>query len=170
MLAVRAGLIAGSIAGIVGILVNLPLYAPTDTYFNSSSVMVASLALGLCAGVLWRLLDRYTRRLPIFVVCLVSGFAVVTIIAVVGETRIDRSVSYVVPLAAIVVGITGALTVPLFRAKLTLSWWPAVVIVFLAVGLGIGLAGQGDQESGKLDLPPRPTSVAPFDPLSSFKT
>jgi hypothetical protein len=169
MLALRAGLIAGAVAGIVGILVNLPLQAPTDTYFNSASVMVVSLALGLGAGVLWRLLDRYTRRLPIFVICLVSGFAVVTIIAVVGETQIDRSVSYVVPLAAIVVGLTGVLTVLLFRARLTLSWWPVVLMFCLAVGLGIGLAGQGDQKSGKLDLPPKTTSAAPFDSLSSIQ-
>ena len=36
---VRAGLTAGSVAAIAAVLVNLPLEAPTDTYFNSAPVM-----------------------------------------------------------------------------------------------------------------------------------
>jgi len=150
----RAGLIAGSIAAIVGVLVNLPLHAPSDA-FNSAPVMAGSLVVGLSAGLLWHILEGRAYRPAIFTTSLVLGFGLVSLIALVGETRIDRFVSYFVPLAAIAFGLTGTLTVLLSRFPLTTSWWLTFIAFFLAVGLGIGLAGQSDQQSGRLELPLR---------------
>ena len=48
---VQAGLTAGSVAAVAAVLANLPLEAPTDTYFNSAPVMAGALAVGLGAGV-----------------------------------------------------------------------------------------------------------------------
>ncbi len=168
-LPVRAGLIAGSIAAIVGVLVNLPLDAPSDAFFNSASVMAGSLVLGLFAGLLWQILDGRAHRTAIFTTSLALGFGLVSFIAVMGETQMERSVSYMVPLAAIVFGVTGTLTLLLLRAPLTLSWWLTVIALFLAVGIGIGLAGKGDQQSGRLQLPPRVTAVVKLDSTSLAK-
>ena len=160
---VRAGLTAGSVAAIAAVLVNLPLEAPTDTYFNSAPVMAGSLAVGLGAGVLWRALDGRGRRPAILLVSMTLAFGLVAVMAVAGETQMERSVSYIVPLAAIVFGLTGALTLLLLRARVSLPRWGTALIVLLAIGLGIALAGQGDQESGRLELPPRTTSYVILD-------
>ena len=48
------------------------------------------------------------------------AFGLVTVAAVAGETQLERSVSYIVPLAAIVFGLTGALTLLLLRANVAL--------------------------------------------------
>ena len=86
--------------------------------------------------------------------------------AVAGESQLARSVSYIVPLAAIVLGLTGVLTVLLPRAGWTASWRLSLLAVIVAVGLGIGLAGQGDQESGRLELPPRASLDSAPSPYS----
>ena len=159
----RAGLTAGSVAAVAAVLVNLPLEAPTDTYFNSAPVMAGALAVGLGAGVFWRALDGRGRRPAILLVSMTLAFGLVAVAAVAGETQLERSVSYIVPLAAIVFGLTGALTLLFLHANVALPRWVTVLIVLLAIGLGIALAGQGDQESGRLELPPRTTSYVILD-------
>ena len=91
------------------------------------------------------------------------AFCLVAVMAVAGETQMERSISYIVPLAAIVFGLTGALTLLLLRARVSLPWRVTGLAVLLAIGLGIALAGQGDQESGRLELPPRTTSYVILD-------
>ena len=156
----RAGLIAGSIAAIVAVLVNLPLNSPIDAFFNSAPVMVASLLAGLGAGFLWHVLRNSAHRTILFTVSLATGFGLVSVVAVAGESQMERSVSYMVPLAAIVLGLIWALTVLILRIKRTPSWRLTLLTVIVAVSLGIGLVGQGDQESGRLELPPRTASEA----------
>ena len=136
-------------------LVNLPLESPSDAFFNSAPVMAGSLLAGLGSGLLWHVLGDLPRRPVFFAVSLASVFGLVSAAAVAGESQLARSVSYIVPLAAIVLGLTGALTVLLLRAEWTTSWRLTLLTVIVAVGLGIGLAGHGDQESGRLELPPR---------------
>ena len=160
---VQAGLTAGSVAAIAAVLANLPLEAPTDTYFNSAPVMAGALAVGLGAGVLWRALDGRGHRPAILLVSMTLAFGLVAVMAVAGETQMERSVSYIVPLAAIVFGLTGALTLLLLRANVALPWRVTGLAVLLAIGLGIALAGHGDQESGRLELPPRTTSYVILD-------
>ena len=160
----RAGLTAGSVAAVAAVLVNLPLEAPTDTYFNSGSVMMGALAAGAGDGALWRAMEgRGMRQWAVFYTVHWLVFAVVAIAALVGETQLERSISYILPLAGIVFGLTGFLTPQLAWAGSWLPRWVTALIVLLAIGLGIALAGQGDQESGRLELPPRTTSYVILD-------
>ena len=156
-----AGITAGAVAAIVAALVNLPLEAPSDTFFNSASVAVGSLAVGLGAGLLRRGLDyrdgREAQPAP-FLIVLGAAFVLVFIMAVIAETQMDRAISYIVPLAAIVFGLTGSLTLMFSRDGADLPRLAIVIAVVLALGIGIALSGQGDHESGRLELPPRTTS------------
>ena len=87
--------------------------------------------------------------------------------AAAGETQLDRSVSYMVPLAALTIAVTAALTLLLMTARRALPVAVTVVSVLVALGVGAALAGMGDQESGRLELPPRtaPLSVYGSDSL-----
>ena len=118
----RAGLTAGSIGAVAGVLVNLPLESPSDTFFNSAPVMAGSLLAGLGSGLLWHVLRGSTRRPLLFAASLAAVLGLVSAAAVAGESQLARSVSYIVPFAAIVLGLTGVLTVLLPRAGWTASW------------------------------------------------
>ena len=155
-----AGLTAGAIAAVIAALVSLPLHSPVDSAFNSATVAVAALVVGGIAGLLW---SRLSDRLLWFLVALAGLFIIALVIAFAGDTQLDRMVSYMVPLAAIVVVICAVLTPPLasFFLKTTvglLKWTPAIAVV-IALVVGFGLITQGDAESGELTLPPRPTAV-----------
>lgn len=128
----RAGVIAGSIAAVAGSLANLPLEAPTDTLFNAATVTTASLAV---------------------------VFAVVAATALALDGQVDRATSYVVPLAAIVLGIVGVATPLLGRALQNPPAWITAAALAVAVIVGAGLATQGDAESGTLTLPPRSSII-----------
>ena len=66
------------------------------------------------------------------------------------------------PLAAIAVAVTAALTPPLaaYFARPNLGWkaWSPVVPVLAALVVGFALVTQGDAASGELALPPPPTA------------
>ena len=104
---VRAGLTAGSVAAMVGVLANLPLHSPSDAFFNSATVMPAALLAGLGAGLLWRALSPRRRRTIYFAAATALAFGLVSIAAIAGESQMERLVSYMVPLAAIVLGADG---------------------------------------------------------------
>ncbi len=154
----RAGLVAGSIAAITDALVSLPLRSPHDLIFNSATVVLGALLAGVTVGVIWRILANYRNRPIRFAVLWAIGFALVAVLSVAGETLLDRFVVFVLPLAAIVFVLTGLLTPLMARSSILRRWWLALAAVMFAFVVGIGLAGQGDQESGKLKLPPRATS------------
>ena len=80
------------------------------------------------------------------------------LVAVAGESQLDRTVSYVVPLGAIVLGTTGVLTPWLAGSGVVGSWRLVLAVVAVAMAVGVGLAGEGDQASGTLELPPREAS------------
>ena len=159
----RAGLTAGAIAAIVAALVNLPLEAPADTYFNSASVAVGSLVLGLGAGILLKALDSQDDPDIPYLAILALSFVVVCVFAIIAGTQLERSVTYIVPLAATVFVVTGVLTLLLDREDVQLPRWAVAGAVVLALVIGIALAGQGDQESGRLELPPRTTTQLIID-------
>ena len=171
-LPIRAGLIAGSVAAIAGALVNLPLHSPSDAFFNSAAVMVGSLAAGFSAGLLWHVLGLVLGYFPawgghrwaFFGACMALAFGLVSLIAVLAETQVERSVSYFVPLAALVFGIIGSLVLLLLRVPQILWWRLTILTVVVAIAIGVALAGQGDQKSGALELPPRAT----ISNISSF--
>ena len=159
MFPLRAGLIAGSAAAVVAALVNLPLHSPSDAYLNSATVMVGALAAGLGAGFVWTLLGWApgirSYRPAGFGICMVLGLGLVSLVAWVAQSQVDRAVSYLVPLAVLVFGITGSLTLLLLRIPQVLALRAVLIAVIIAIALGIGLAGQGDQKGGGLELPPR---------------
>ena len=152
---VQAGLTGGAVAGIVGVLVNLPLVSPSDSFFNSGSVMVGALITGVVVGGWGRVLgEGHVRRGPFWSgIVFLMGLA--TIIAVIGESQLERSVSYIAPLAAIVLGLTAGTFLLLERLTRPFPWAATLALIVLVIGLGIGLSGFGDQESGRLELPPR---------------
>ena len=156
-----AGLTAGAIAAIIAALVSLPLHSPVDSAFNSATVAVACLVLGLISGVLWA---RMGER-PLLINGLLGAlFIVVLIVAFVGNSLLDRFLSFVLPLAAIAFVVCALLT-PLLSSYFSKpnlgwkSWTPAAVAVAAALVVGFALITQGDAESGELALPPPPTSA-----------
>ena len=80
---------------------------------------------------------------------------VVAAVAFAAASTLARSVSYVVPLASVVFG-TLAVVPPLLSQRLRRrgTLIAALALVF-ALALGAALSGQGDAESGRLELPPR---------------
>ena len=152
---IRTSLLAGSVAAIAATVVSLPLHSPTDTLLNSATVTLGALAAALATGVIWKGLSRYAARPRIFAVVWALGLGLVAAAAVAGEAQLERSASFAVPLAIIAFAITGISTATLSRSSFTNRWWLAALALLVAVGVGIGLMGQGDQKSGRLTLPPR---------------
>lgn len=167
----RAGLFAGAIAAIVAALVSLPLHSPVDSAFNSATVAVATLVVGGISGLLW---SRLSDRALWYVAAMAGLFVIALVIAFIGNSFLDRFVSFVVPLAAIAVGTTVALTPSLssYFSRSDLGWkaWTPVVPVAVALVLGFGLITQGDAESGDLTLPPPPTASAAPTPVPAATT
>ncbi len=152
---VRGALLAGALAAVVAALVSLPLRSPHDALLNSASVTWGVLLLGLVSGLVWRRLSRGQDSLRRFTIVMVVGFLVWVAVAFAIGTMLTRMVSFSVPLAAIAFGGIGVLTPLLSRAPLAARWPVVVVALVVAAAVGVGLAGQGDQESGRLELPPR---------------
>ena len=86
---------------------------------------------------------------------LISAFAV----------QLDNLVPFALPLTIIVCVITGVLTPVFGRDPSPLKWWAAPAAVALALALAIPLAEVGDQESGRLELPPKTRLVQPAPDL-----
>ena len=161
------GLIAGAIAAIVAALVSLPLYSPLDLVFNSLTVTLASLVVGLVAGLLWSGTAVNPNRVLLYGGGLAALFIVVVAIAVVGNLWLERFLSFTLPLAVIIFALCAVLTPLLHRLPAPGRRWAAAVMVIVCLGLGVGLAGQGDTLSGDLSLPERaettstPVATAP---------
>ena len=149
----RTGLIAGSIAAIVAALVSLPLRSPLDNAFNTATVALASLIIGIAAGLVWDKLAASQRRLPYYAGALVMGLIAVVVIAAVGDIWLERFLSFTAPLAVIAFSVSGVVAANLGRVPLTASRWPAPALLIVAAVIGIGLVGQGDADSGDLSLP-----------------
>ena len=69
----RTGIMAGSIAATVAALVSLPLRSPVDNVFNTATVALASLLVGVAAGLLWDKLAGNQRRLAFYAGALAVG-------------------------------------------------------------------------------------------------
>ena len=156
-----AGLTAGAIAAVIAALVSLPLHAPVDSAFNSATVAIAALVVGGISGLLW---SRLSGRLLWFLGALAGLLIIALVIAFAGNTQLDRMVSFMVPLAVIVIVVCAVLT-PLLasfflKPTIGLLKWSPVVAVIVALVVGFALVTQGDAESGELALPPPPTASA----------
>ena len=164
-----AGLTAGAIAAVIVALVSLPLHSPVDSVFNSATVSIAAIAVGLIAGLLWM---RLSERIMWYGISLAGLFIIVLAAALAGESVLDRLASFTIPLAAIAIFACAVLT-PLLanffvRPELGLLKWSPVPALIVALVLGFGLITQGDAESGDLALPPPPSraSTLTADPPS----
>jgi hypothetical protein len=152
---IYSGLGAGSVGGIVAVLVSLPLKSPDDILFNSASVGFTAIGFGAVCGVSWhksgaeRLLNR--RYLAASFGLLVAGLA----IASAAQTQFDNAVEFAIPLALISV-IIPVVGTPIAASSSRTGTWLNGVLVIVAIVLSVALAGQGDQESGSLSLPPPP--------------
>ncbi len=150
------GLTAGAVAAIIAALVSLPLNSPLDSAFNSATVAVAAIAVGLIAGLLWTWL---AARILWYGIILAGLFVVILVVALAGNTQLDRLASFSIPLAAIIVAVCALLTPMLaslfLRPVLGLLKWLPVIAIAAALALGFGLITQGDSISGELSLPPR---------------
>ena len=155
---VRAGLATGALAAIAAALVQLPLHSPADVLFNAGTVTLGALATGGVAGIVVGRVQRRTGGLHLFYTAWAGAFAALVLVAVAAESQLDRTVSYVVPLGAIVLGTTGVLTPWLAGSRVVRSWRVVLAVAAVALAVGVGLAGEGDQASGKLELPPREAS------------
>jgi len=149
------GLIAGAIAAVVASLVQLPLTSPDDAVFNAGTVTAGALAAGLALGALWTVLSRAPNGMMLYAAAGAALFGAGVLFAFVMETQLDRSIEYIVPLVAIFFAIATPL-VPLLSMALLpnmAQYGGTGVALVAALAIGIGLAGQGDSESGKLSLP-----------------
>ena len=163
----KAGLIAGSAAAIVAAIVSLPLRSPVDSIFNSATVVIGVLVVGLAAGMAWKALGQWERGILYYASALGGGLIAVAALAVLVETQVDRVASFSVPLAAIGFVVAGALVPLLERSSAPTWWWSTPAAALIAIGVGVGLVGQGDAESGSLELPPRPSLLASSLPARS---
>ena len=155
---VRAGLASGALAAVAAALVQLPLHSPADVLFNAGTVTLGALATGGVAGIVVGRVRRRAGGIRLFYVAWAVAFVALALVAMVAESQLDRTVSYVVPLGAIVLGTTGALTPWLAGSRVVGNWRLVLAVVVVAMAVGVGLAGEGDQASGKLELPPRGAS------------
>ena len=152
---VRGALIAGAFAAVVAALVSLPLHSPHDALLNSASVTWGVLALALVSGLVYRRLSSAPNAARRFAIAMAVGFVVWVAVAFAIGTMLTRMVAFSVPLAAIAFGGIALLTPLLSRTPLASRWPIVAAALIVAAAVGIGFAGQGDQESGRLELPPR---------------
>jgi hypothetical protein len=80
---------------------------------------------------------------------------VILLAAVLVESQLDDALVFTIPLA-IIVAICSIFFTSAFATRAKYGNWPGIALVIIAVVLSIALAGQGDQESGTLTLPPPP--------------
>ncbi len=157
-----AGAVSGSIAAIVAALVSLPLRSPDEIIANSLSVVLVSIALGLVAGMLWRRLRAGRSPQKTFAWAMFGGFVVAMLAATFGQALLlDNLIQYAAPLSAIIF-ITLGFFIPLL-SRVTAPSWVAAIPILVALGLGVGLFGQGNVDSGELaldDLTPVTTAAS----------
>lgn len=155
----RASMLSASLAAVAASLLSLPLESPHDGLINTASIVVITLLAGGAAGLAWKLIPEGPQRAVRFFTLILLGFALVAGAAGLAQTQLERAVSFGLPVAALAAVIIGG-GVPLLADKgRALPWWLAVAAVVVALAIGAGLAGQGDQESGELELPPRPANL-----------
>ena len=150
-----AGLGAGAIGAIIAVLISLPLESPDDIRLNSATVGLAALTVGLISGGIWqvsRSVYEASRQYWLFSIGL--GI-VILVVAALAQTQLDDALVFTMPLA-LIVAVCSIFLTPVFATMTKYGNWKSIVLVVVAVVLSIALAGQGDQESGTLTLPPPP--------------
>ena len=157
------GLTGGSIAAVAAALVSLPLHSPNDVLFGTVPVVAGSLLLGLAAGAVWTRLASGPNPRRRFALIWLAAFAASVLAMAAVDAWLDRMLSFGAPLAAITFAVTGVFVVSAAEIPALRSRWLTAIGLLIALALGLGLAGQGDQESGRLELPPRATGTVVQD-------
>lgn len=153
------GLTGGSIAAIAAALVSLPLHSPNDVLFGTVPIVAGSLLLGLTAGAVWTRLASGPNPRKRFALVWLAVFAVSVVAMAVVDSWLDRMLSFGAPLAAISFALTGAFVAASQDVPVLRSRWLTAIGIVVALAVGLVFAGQGDQESGRLELPPRATGM-----------
>lgn len=154
-----AGVLAGAVAAIAASLVSLPLRSPDDLIANTASVTLATLGLGIVAGLFWRRIhDKTGSRRTLRVAAGAAFIASVVVFGLLEAFVLSRFVSFGVPLSFIVFATIAGLT-PFFTEHRLPVWIPLVAVLAAFVVGGL-LAGIGDAESGDLSLDQLPTTSA----------
>ena len=157
----RAAMLSGGVAAVAAALLSLPLESPHDGLLNTVSVVVVTLIAGGVAGFSWKLIPAGRPRTIRFFALMLLGFTLTAGATALAQTQLERAVSFGLPIAALAAVIIGG-GVPLLADKgRALPWWLALAAVVVALAVGIALGGQGDQESGELELPPRTADFQP---------
>jgi hypothetical protein len=156
---IKAGLLIGSIAAVVTALASLPLHSPHDGLLNTGSVVLATLVVGVIASLTWRYLPQIQPRFWVYIGLMSFVLGKFVGVAYIAEIWIDRMVSFTIPLACIAFAITTVGIPMLAKVDRMVRWRVVIPVVLIALAIGVGLAGQGDQESGRLELPPRSTNI-----------
>jgi polyisoprenoid-binding protein YceI len=164
-----AGLIGGAIAAIVASLVSLPLTSPDDLIMNTATVTIAALVTGLAAGALWQALEAREGGQLWYWGILAAGFGLSVLAAIAFEQQLEGSIEFMLPLAAIIFGITAIVPPALAQVELANQAQLAGsgVALVAALGLGFGLAGMGDEPSGELELPEASNEPTPSGTTSA---
>lgn len=127
---------------------------------NAGTIAVVAVAVTIAMAAVWVVVEKRPNSAVRFLVICAAGIVIAGLGAVLIQFAADleRSISFLVPLAAIFFGITGIVTVVAasigFRSSI-------VVLVLLAVTVSLGFvyADDGDQPSGRLELPARTSAL-----------
>ncbi|MEX1253200.1 MAG: YceI family protein [Dehalococcoidia bacterium] len=156
------GLVAGGIAAVVAALVSLPLDSPDDLVFNTATVAIGAMAIGVFEGVLWQALGTRPQGRQLYIGISAGAFVVAAVGIVIGETLLEGTVRFALPLAALIFIITALLPPVLdsLQPARNFALGGAAASLIAALAIGFGLAGMGDEPSGRLELPdPDPTDA-----------
>jgi len=152
---IYAGLGASSVAAIAAVFVSLPLESPDDIILNAASVGLGALIVGVISGFLWHLSSAKSLLERRYVVLSALLFVGVVAVAIFAQTQFDDPLSFTLPLA-LIIAVLSIVGTPIFATNERVQIWLPGLLLVIAVALSIALAGQGDQESGSLSLPPAP--------------
>lgn len=155
----RQALFGGSAAAVVSALVSLPLHSPSDSLFGTITIVVGSLLAGLAAGILHMILAGGPNPCKRFSILWLAAFGIVVLATVLLGTQVDRMVSFGLPLAAITFVLIGASVLIAHRFLYLASWRLASIGLIVALAIGFAFANEGDQKSGRLELPPRSANM-----------
>jgi polyisoprenoid-binding protein YceI len=148
-----AGLTGGALGALAASLVSLPLQSPDDVVFNTFTVTLGALLAGAVLGAIWWSLPEGRSRLLLFGGACVAGLVAAVALSFAFEAFLEGTIAFMIPLAAIVFACVAVATPIVSAAPWRGSWAAAPALTAAALALGVGLMGQGDEESGRLELP-----------------
>jgi polyisoprenoid-binding protein YceI len=154
--ALLAGVLAGSIAAVAAALLSLATHSPDALIFNSVSVGIGALLVGLGGGAVWWAVQQRPAPWRTLALAVLVAFILVALAALIEDALPSAPLSgvsrYVIPLAALSFGLVAILT-PLLARPLVPTSWLAPAGLLVACAVAVALAGQTQTTSGKLALP-----------------